>query len=222
MKLFAERLSQSLGSKHRVPVYIFRLGQVHGELQSCTDSLKQGLSRNTGVIHVPDQPSNAIFVFSIAEAIRAILFESTTPNIYTVIAHPALSFADLVEWYACELGLSATVVAEKVKPTYPITQGFSAVRSWVKQGLSGIMDHYKELLSAIVSKYSEELDQKLRFARTKKIAGSTIHAYFDSLIYRPFEALNDIPGTRFTFSSGARTPMKKAEQDVQELIRHLT
>ncbi|MEK6405921.1 MAG: NAD(P)-dependent oxidoreductase [Acidobacteriota bacterium] len=221
MKLFSERLSQSLGLKYRVPVYVFRLGQVHGELQSCSDSLKQGLSRNTGAIHVPDQPSNAIFVFSIAEAIRAVLFERTTPNIYTLISHPAWSFADLVEWYAGKLGLNATVVVENVRPTSPIRQGFSAVSNWVKQGLSGVVGHYKELLSAIVSKYSEQLDQKLRFARTRKIAASTINAYFDSLLYRPFEALNEIPGTRFPFASDSRATMKKVEQGVEELIRHV-
>lgn len=60
MKLFSERLSQSLGLKYRVPVYIFRLGQVHSELQSCSDSLRRDLSRNTGPIHVPDQPSTAV------------------------------------------------------------------------------------------------------------------------------------------------------------------
>lgn len=221
MKLFSERLSQSLGLKYRVPVYVFRLGEVHGELQSCSNFLRRDLSRNTGPIHVPDQPSNAIFVFSIAEAIRAVLFERTTPNIYTLISHPAWSFADLVEWYASKLGLNATVVVENVRPTSPIRQGFSAVRDWVEQGLSGLVGHYKELLSAIVSTYSEELDQKLRFTRTRKIAASTINAYFDSLLYRPFEALNEIPGTRFPFASDSRTTMKKAEQGVEELIRRL-
>ena len=221
MKLFSERLSQSLGAKHGVPVYVFRLGEVHGELQSCSNSLRQNLLDNTVPIHVPDQPSNTIFVFSIAEAIRAVLFERTTPQIYAVISHPAWSYAELVEWYATKLAVNATTIAESVRHTFPIAQGFSSVRNWIRLGLSGLVDHYKELLSAIVSACSEELDQALRFARTRKIAASTVDAYFDSLRYRPFAALNGIPGTRFPYLSDSRTTMAKSEQAVKELIRHL-
>jgi len=221
MKLFSERLSQSLGAKHGVPVYVFRLGEVHGELQSCSNSLRRDLLRNTRPIHVPDQPSNAIFVFSIAEAIRTVLFERTTPNIYTMISQPVWSFADLVEWYAGKLGLTATVIVERVRLTSPIAHGFSAFCSWVKQGLSGLVGYYKELLSAIVSTFSEELDQKLRFTRTRQIAESTIKAYSDSLSYRPFEALNEIPGIRFPFVSDSRTTMRKAELNVGAVIRSL-
>lgn len=221
MKLFSERLSQSLGAKHGIPVYIFRFGQVHGELQACSDSLRRGLSRNTWPIHVPDQPSNTIFIFSIAEAIRAVLFERVPPNAYTMISQPAWSFADLVEWYAGKLGLRATVNVESIELTSPFAQGFSAFRRWIKQGLSGLVGHYKELLSAIVSTFSEELDQKLRFARTRQIAASTIKAYFDSLPYRPFEALNETPGIRFPFVSDSRTTMHQPELSVKELIRRL-
>lgn len=221
MKLFVERLSQSLGVRHGVPVYVFRLGQVHGALQSCSDSLRRGILTNTGAIHVPNQPSNAIFVGSIAEAIREVLFKQIDPSIYTVISQPAWSFSELVEWYADELGVSAPIIKENVKTTSPIEHGFSAVRSWIGQGLSGLEDHYKELLSAIVSAFSEELDLKLRFARTRRIAASKISAYFDSLLYRPFEALNEIPGTRFPMATDPRTTMGKYQGSVEELIRRL-
>src|SRR5207302_5921370 len=120
------------------------------------DLLRRGISLNTGPIRVPDQPSNAIFVFSIAEAIRAVLLERTTPNIYTLISLPAWSFAELVEWHARKLGLTATVTVERVRLTPSIAHAFSAFCNWIKQGVVEIVDHYKELLSAIVSTYSEE------------------------------------------------------------------
>jgi hypothetical protein len=131
------------------------------------------------------------------------------------------SFAELVEWYASKLELNATVVVENGRRASPLTQGFSAVSNWATQGLSGVVGHYRELLSAIVSKYSEDLDQKLRFARTRKIAASTMNAYFDNLLYRPFEVLNEIPGTRFPFTSDSRATMKRVQEDVEALIRHL-
>jgi hypothetical protein len=221
MKLFSERLSQSLGLKHGVPVYVFRLGQVHGELQSCSESLKRGLISNSGPVIVPDQPSNAIFVFSISEAIRAILFERITPGTYTLISHPAWSFADLVEWYTRKLGLNVTILTEDVKRSSAVAHGFIAFRAWVKQGLLGLVDYYKEFLSAIVSAYSVDLDQRLRFARTRKVAAASITAYFDSLSYRPFEALNELPGLRFPFTSDIRATMEEPEQRVEDLIRHL-
>ncbi|MCX7177148.1 MAG: NAD(P)-dependent oxidoreductase [Proteobacteria bacterium] len=222
MKLFAERLSQSLGARHQVPVYVFRLGQVHGALQSCSDSLRRGILTNTGAIHVPGQPSNAIFVVEIAEAIRAVLFEQVTPDTYTVISQPARSFIELIESYADELGVSPPIIVEDVKTATPIQQGLSAVCGWVKQGLSGLVGHYKELLSAIVSAFSEELDQKLRFARTRSIAASAMSAYLDSLPYRPFDALNEIPGTRFPIASDSRMAVGKYQRDVEDLIRRLT
>jgi len=221
MKLFSEHVSQSLGAKRGVPVYVFRLGQVHGALQSCSDLLRRELLSSTGPIHVPDQPSNSIFVFSIAEAIQAILFERTTPSIYTLISNPAWSFADLAKWHAGKIGLNATVVLERVRLTSPIAKGLAAIRNWVKLGLSGLIGHYKELLSALVSAYSEALDQKLRFFRTRQIAALSVNAYFRGLAYRPFEALNETPGIRFPFITDSRTTMEKPERCVEKLIRSL-
>lgn len=221
MKLFVERLSQSLGAKYHVPVYVFRLGQVHGALQSCSDTLKRGILTNTGAIHVPNQPSNAIFVGSIAEALREVLFRDIKPGVYTVISQPAWSFSELVEWYADELGVSAPIIEENIKTTSPVEHGLSTVRSWTGQGLSGLEDHYKELLSAIVSAFSEELDLKLRFARTRRIAASRLSAYFDSLLYRPFEALNEIPGARFPMAMDPRTTMGMYQGSVEDLIQRL-
>ncbi|MDX6611687.1 MAG: hypothetical protein QOD75_873 [Blastocatellia bacterium] len=221
MKLFAERLSRRLGSQNNVPVFIFRLGQVHGALQSCSESLKVNLSNHPGPIHVPDQASNAIFVFSIAEAIRSVLFARVAPKTYTMIASPAWSFADLVEWYSKPMGLNPTVIREAVTTNSSIGNRVASLRSWVGQGTSRLIDHNKELLSAIVSICSEARDQKFRFERTRKTAAVTINAHFDSLVYRPFEALNDPPGIRFPFHADLRTAMEKPERAVAELIQSL-
>jgi nucleoside-diphosphate-sugar epimerase len=221
MKLFAERLSRSAGSKYDVAVYIFRLGQVHGSLQSCSESLKRSLAIVRGPVIVPNQASNAIFVYSIAEAIRVILFERPKPATYTLVAEPAWTFADLVERYAEMLGLRMTIVTENVKSRSAIADGLNAFRGWIMQGLSRLIDYYKELLSAIVSLISEDLDQKLRFSRIRKTASTSVAAYFDSLSYHPFEPLNEVPGVRFPFTSDPKATMAAAEQKVDELIRRL-
>jgi nucleoside-diphosphate-sugar epimerase len=221
MKLFAERLSRSLGTKYGLNVYVFRLGQVYGALQSCSESVRQGLLRNAGAVHVPDQNSDAIFVSSIAEAIRAVLFDEVPPNTYTMISQPPWSCADLIELHARRLGLEARVILESPTTISPFAHAVSAVSSWLKQGQSEFVNHQKELLSAIVSTGSEELDQKLRFVRNRKIAAATISGYFESLRYRPFSPSNEIPGTRFPFSSGSEAATMKAEQAVGELIENL-
>jgi nucleoside-diphosphate-sugar epimerase len=221
MKLFAERLVQSLGLKYGVRVYIFRLGQVYGALQSCSETLKQGLLKNSSSVNVPDQWSDAVFVFSIAEAIRSVLFNSVPQETYTMISSPAWSCADLVELYAQQLGLSPTVILERVRLKSPVAHAVSELRSWLRQGLLALVEHHKELLSAIVSAGSERLDEEIRFARNRRMAASTINGYFRSLTYSPFEPINEPRGNRFPVGPESRTAMANAEQRVEKLIQQL-
>ena len=221
MKLFAERVSRSLGTDHGVPVFVFRLGQVHGELQSCSQSLRRALSATSRSIHVPAQRSNAVFVYSIADAIRVLLFEPPAPGTYDLVLDPAWTFEDLVRHHAATQGFTPTIVAEPVTHHSSFTAGYIALRQWITEGLASLVGHYRELLSATASYCSEDLEQRLRFSRIRRTASSTISAYLASLPYRPFEPLREPPGARFPFSSHSQSAMAEAAQRVMQLIHTL-
>jgi len=218
MKLFSERQARKLGRKRNVDVYIFRLGQVHGLMQACSASIKKALVTERGPFHVPDQESNAIFVVSIAEAVKIVLNKQVPTNVYTLLSHPRRTFGGLVEVYSRQLGIVVQINYEPAYQSSPATQAALSIRRWLYGGISAFVEHYKELLSALVGGLSVELEKRLRFKHTRKVAASAINSYRESLTCRLFEPLCEIPGNRFPFENSTIIIMHEYDSAVVELL----
>jgi nucleoside-diphosphate-sugar epimerase len=96
-----EKYTTALGRQHGVHVYNFRLGQVHGFLQSVNGSFRKKLL-DTDLALVdgnPDDPVNIIFIHSLCEAILDCVNGKHPPGLYTLVSDPQWTLKELYEYY---------------------------------------------------------------------------------------------------------------------------
>ncbi len=109
-KRCAETLARKMGKKHRVDVFNFRLGQVHGSLQGVTQlflsELSQELFRVNGT---PQSLTNAVFTYSISESILRCIQGQIVPGTYTVVSSPQWTSEALFNFYQNKYGLRARI-----------------------------------------------------------------------------------------------------------------
>lgn len=111
-KRYAEKIVLHLGIKNKVRVYNFRLGQVHGTLQSVTRSFKHKLGRNE-TVYVYGKPSdltNVIFPSAIAESIVSCTLNKYSPGTYTLVASPQWKLRELYTFYFDYFGCQPSLV----------------------------------------------------------------------------------------------------------------
>jgi len=96
-----ERFVVSKGGQEDVQIYNFRLGQVHGFLQSVNASFRKKLAeKNIALIDgAPGDLVNIIFVYPLCEAIIHCANDKCKPGLYTLVASPQWSLQDLYEYY---------------------------------------------------------------------------------------------------------------------------
>jgi dTDP-4-dehydrorhamnose reductase len=101
-KRYAERLVVKWGRRLRKRVYVFRLGEVNGEMQECTRVRVRELARRMPeVLWIPAGDAYCVFPSTIAEAIMAVAKGAEDPGIYTLVCSPQWSWAELAQYY-CE------------------------------------------------------------------------------------------------------------------------
>lgn len=101
-KRYAEEIVLNLGKKNKLRTYNFRLGQVHGALQSVTRSFRSRLSKDDSV-YIYGEPSdltNIIFPSSIAESIIKCLNGNVVQGTYTLVSTPQWRLEELYRFYA--------------------------------------------------------------------------------------------------------------------------
>ncbi len=98
-KRYAERCLKRFATAKGNPLYIFRLAQVHGLIQSCSLSMRE-IALNHPSINVIAGPSHTVFCFSIAEAIVNILHEKELPGTYTLESTPPWTWQEVLSFLA--------------------------------------------------------------------------------------------------------------------------
>lgn len=107
IKRKVERYATGRGRYFGLKVYNFRLGQVHGFLQSVNTSFRKKLS-DTNIALIdgePHSPVNIIFIYPLCEAIMKCAHGTYAPGLYTVVAYPQWTLKDLYEYYKQYYGL---------------------------------------------------------------------------------------------------------------------
>lgn len=107
IKRSIEKYAVSLGKKEGIKIYNFRLGQVHGFLQSVNGSFRKKLSEtNIAMLNGnPDDPVNIIFINQLCEAILQCARGVNSPGLYTLVSNPQWSLRQLYEYYMKYYGL---------------------------------------------------------------------------------------------------------------------
>lgn len=106
-KRFGERLVRALGATSGRPAFVFRLGQVHGELQGVSREVA-ALVRSGRPIALPaagDVPSDVVFCKTIALALRHVADGLDGPGLYTMVERPDWTLARSYGHYAKDAGV---------------------------------------------------------------------------------------------------------------------
>jgi nucleoside-diphosphate-sugar epimerase len=202
-KLLAERTHRRLGRRTGHDVFVLRLGQVHGLMQSCSLGLVDTLAGSKDVA-VPDIPSFTVFVSSIAEAIAVIAAGKAKAGTYTLISQPAWSWREVVEWWAQQGGANVHLSTYPVKPPpSALARSLHACQKWAL----GWADHHRERLATILWYVRPKLAERLIANRYLGIARQQISSYQEEHLAKPISQFVSIPGARLPGLSDSRQSM---------------
>ncbi len=100
-KRYAERLCKKLGKRYGINTYIFRLGEVHGVLQTSRAVIKDKINKDY-TFTINNTPANTIFIFEIAKALENITQQKESPGLYTMVSNHSWTWLEIIQYYAKE------------------------------------------------------------------------------------------------------------------------
>ncbi len=164
IKRFAEKKAMATGKKYRIDVYNFRLGQVHGFLQSVSGSFHSKLKNQQSITldGLPEDKVNIIFIHSLAEAV--LQCNKLKPAIYTLVASPQWTLKELYEYYLQFFNLHVNLQFLPAAQASSRPFGFRSLISGAQQ-YRGLIENYVLLKSP---RLATKLKGKYRIAELQK------------------------------------------------------
>lgn len=205
-KLYAERVAARLARRGAKQLYVLRLGQVHGVMQSCSHELADGLHDGM-VVQLPDIPSFSVFVYSIAEAAMNIVAGKEKPGTYTLVSTPAWSWDEVLRWFARNKGVDCEIRTVHQPAASAVRRLRSALVARIKGALSRSVNRHKELISAVLSAISPELEARLRFRHALGRARLDVASLNRGRVWEPVRQARAIPGARLRSLGDSRQQM---------------
>jgi dTDP-4-dehydrorhamnose reductase len=149
IKRAGETVARKLGRRHTIPTYIFRLGQVHGTLQSVTKALKDELTWNDVVVDAgPDELTATVFTSTIATALYACALGTAPPGSYAMVESPPWTLKTLFAYYSSRYDLAPVIHYRPVAP-----RGGTSIKNWLTRRIGSV----RGMLEANVLIKSERL-----------------------------------------------------------------
>jgi len=111
IKRHAEKNIKKICSRYSIDLYLFRLGQVHGFLQSVSSSYRDKLKMNP-VFNIDGKEqdvTNTVFISSICEAVAECAKKNQKPGLYTIVSEPQWTLLDLYGFYINQYGISSSL-----------------------------------------------------------------------------------------------------------------
>ena len=111
IKRSMEKFAAREGRRRGISVYNFRLGQVHGFLQSVSGSFRKKLS-DCNIAFVDGRPEdrvNTIFIYPLCEAIMDCVKGVHRPGLYTLVSGPQWTLKELYDYYLQYYGLAVDI-----------------------------------------------------------------------------------------------------------------
>lgn len=221
-KRYAEQLAFRVGRKMGREIYVLRLGQVHGELQSVGRAMMQELRSETA--YISDGPSYTVFAFSVAEALVHIALGKERPGLYTLVSVPEWSWKEIYEYYARQRGMRAQVVllaGEQRTRTAWLRRVFSFVKRFTIDPTVTFVIHHRELIAGYLFFAFPSIEQRLKATYSRRNALAQISEGKNLLQYKPygFSLIGSVPGQRLQTLSDSRTSMGPLSSEVRQLLR---
>lgn len=216
-KRFGERIARNETARVGRELWILRLGCVHGELQSITRSLLATIDERPAV--VPPGESTTVFVSTIAEALVSIARGEQMPGLYTLIADPPYSCAEIYAHYASRCGIAPRFIEERSKDCVDLR----TLLSVFKRAFIRVLLSYREVIIAHILSRLPRLELYAKAMHLKRIAGAEIEVLSTPDVQRPFLSYRGerVPGRRLVGLSDPRKSISTREQAVQRLLEQI-
>jgi nucleoside-diphosphate-sugar epimerase len=214
-KRYGERLAQKLCAKQQRPLYLFRVGVVHGALQAATRQAIKDIKATANLpAHVPDCDSYTVFAFSIAEALVSAAYQKDAPGLYTLVSNPAWSWADLHQYLCRMAGISQQVII------VPRGDSSNAGRiTQVKAAMLRALGKHKEFLNGYIGAVAPNLEQQMRATYHMRNAATDIRKgelASRNMLY--LDNFNVYPGNRLQSLSDSRLTMPASYQRLRNRL----
>lgn len=218
-KRFGERLAIRLGRKFGRKVYVLRLGQVHGELQSVSRSLIRQMRDEAA--YVPRALSDTVFAFTIAEALRNIAMGKEKSGRYTLVSSPEWSWREIHEFYARRCGIQPQILeVETRNGTRPV---LSDIARNILRICIGFLNRNRELFMAHILYALPRLELRAKALNLIRNASNGITQGVSQSRYAPYDPIiGKIPGQRLSFLSDSRTAMMPFVCKIRQVIDDIT
>lgn len=217
MKRYSEKLALQAGKKLKKEVYILRIGQVHGELQSVSRKYLKEIRDEVAII--PDAPSYTVFPYTIAEALVNIAKGKEKPGLYTLVSKPEWSWKEVHEYYCNNAGIKPNVtLIENTQPSF-----FINLKHTLGKLIFKIATYYNEAIASYLLIHFPKLEQRLMALYYIQKAKSQIKEGKRSNTYNPFSNIHSgkILGKRLVSLSDSRISMQSLSLKIKNLIYNI-
>lgn len=223
-KRYAESLAFRLGWSFGREVYVLRLGQVHGELQSATRNIRREFRNET--TYVPAGASYTVFAFTIAEALVRISEGHEQPGRYTLVSVPAWTWKEIHEFYCLELGAKIEVVEYQNDEScfrHIGRKTRSLLKSLTLDPALRFAERHREVIAGSLLFAVPNLEARAATTRLVRRAGAEISLASSATQHRPYQPYRGVvPGRRLRSLSDSRLTMDRVARQVREILRNTT
>lgn len=199
----------ALDGGHDRPVFVLRLGQVHGELQAVSMEFRREVRDQVHLPFPPETLSYTVFAYSIAETLLHIGRGMEQPGRYSLVSVPQWSWREVYEYWSRREGIDATITGGPTMVQSPLV---APVRRWVAQRVVA----HRDLLTSYGLGRSPRLQERAQAAYLRRRATNELAAGGPP-VTRSFWP-GEVPGNRLVSLSDSRTSMDLATEWVRRLI----
>ena len=209
-KRYGEWTARRVARQTTHELYILRLGQVHGGLQSVGRGIVQQLRRYAAV-SVPKAPSYVVFVSTIADALVNIANGEEKAGTYSVVESPPWTWKQVWELYVRQADNHCTVTE------FPLARrGFSIAT--VGRFISNFATSKKDLASWHLGRFPQ-IEAKLKARHFLGIARGEIRNILNQAEYRPINVKDPfVFGKRLQSLRSDREQVEARMIDLRRLI----
>ncbi|HTL07866.1 MAG TPA: NAD(P)-dependent oxidoreductase [Chitinophagaceae bacterium] len=204
IKRRAESYIEQVSRKFNKTAYSFRLGQVHGFLQSVNESFKEKLAAHSTayITGSPDDLTNTIFISSLGDAILKCGNRELSPGVYTLVSQPQWTLKELYGYYLSMYNIDTDLVF------MPISKNVKR-KSLFPAGLMAFLKKHRPLLETYI------------LMQLPKMAVKFKGRFRQSEVYRVVNERADQPSIDFNLlgKPGLQT-VTGISSDVQEVTRY--
>ncbi len=199
-KLYAEKIALEEGRKLGRPVYVLRLGQVHGPTQSVSRAIVKEFRPE--LAYVPELKSYAVFTYTVAEALVHILQGKEQPGVYTLVSSPEWSWQEMHAYFGAWTGMATRSVL--VPPVVARASAWQRLRRCVAGWIHHEVFRQKDLLEHWGMKVVPEKTRGTRLKHYRNRAAAEVGQWLEDERWRPYGQKVEIPGARLRSLSDVR------------------